>query len=408
MNQQTDETPKNLDPQPSQGDSIGLLDLLIIVAKRKKMVGIVVLAAALGSVIISLLLPNIYIGTARVLPPQQNQSSAAMLLGQLGGLAALTGSSLGMKNPADLFVGMLKSRTVADNIIARFDLKRLYRKDTLVETRDVLADKSSIVAGKDGLISIEYENEDAQLAAAIANAYVEELENLSHSLAITEAGQRRLFFEQQLKKAKDDLAESEVALKVTQEKTGLIKLDDQGRAIIEAVASIRAQIAAKEVESRAMRSFATEQNSEYVRIQQQLAALRGELAKLEKSRISGDGDILLPTGRVPEAGLEYLRKFRDVKYNETIFELLAKQFEAAKIDEAKDAGIVQVVDRAVPPDRKSKPKRAVIVILATAIAGFLAVLWAFLSEAKERANRDAAHAARWMLLRSYISLKKAK
>jgi tyrosine-protein kinase Etk/Wzc len=239
-------------------------------------------------------------------------------------------------------------------------------------------------------------------AAEIANAYVEELDKLTNSLAVTEAAQRRLFFERQLKQAKDDLTEAEIALKLTQEKTGLIKLDDQGRAIIEAVATLRAQIAAKEVELRALRSFATEQNPDYVRNQQQLAGLRAELIKLERSHTSGAGDILVPTGKVPEAGLEYVRKFRDVKYYEAIFELLAKQFEVAKIDEAKDAAIIQVVDKAIKMDRKSRPKRAVIAIAATSIGAFIAVVWAFLKEASEQARRNPNQARRLELLRNYL------
>lgn len=382
-----------------------LLDVLIVLAKHKKMIAMLTLGAAILSVAVSLLLPNIYTGAAKVLPPQQSQSTAAMLLGQLGGMAGLAGGSVGLKNPSDLYVGMLRSRTVADSIIGRFDLKKLYDQDTMVGTRKELASNTSIAAGKDGLITVEFEDEDPKRAAAIANAYVEELDKLSQSLAVTEAAQRRLFFERQLQQARDDLGKAEVALKVTQETTGLIKLDDQGRAIIEAVAALRGQIAAKEVELRAMRTFATEQNTDYVRSQQQLAGLRAELTKLERAKISGGGDILLPTGKVPEAGLEYLRKFRDVKYYETIFELLAKQFEAAKIDEAKESAIIQVVDKAIVPDRKSKPKRALIVIGTTVAAGFLAFLWAFVREARERASRDPVQAARFAALRDYASFR---
>jgi uncharacterized protein involved in exopolysaccharide biosynthesis len=300
---------------------------------------------------------------------------------------------------------MLKSRTVADNIIARFDLQRLYDQETMVETRKEFASNSSITTGKDGLINIEFDDEDPKRAAAVANAYVEELDKLTQSLAVTEAAQRRLFFERQLKQAKDDLSNAEVALKVTQEQTGLIKLDDQGRAIIEAVAALRGQISAKEVELRAMRTFTTEHNPDYVRVRQQLAGLRAELTKLERAQIGGGGDILLPTGQVPAAGLEYVRKFRDVKYQEAIFELLAKQFEAAKIDEAKEAAIIQVVDQAIAPDRKSKPKRALIVIGVTLAAGFLAFIWAFAREARERASRDPVQAARFAALRNYASFR---
>jgi uncharacterized protein involved in exopolysaccharide biosynthesis len=400
----TEETKEPI-PPTADDDEINLLDLLIVLAKHKRMIATVTFGAALLSVIGSLLLPNIYTGTAKVLPPQQSQSTAAMLLGQLGGLAGLAGNSLGIKNPNDLFVGMLKSRTVADNIIARFELQNVYDRDTMVETRKDLADNSTITAGKDGLITVDFDDEDPKRAAAVANAFVEELDKLTQSLAVTEAGQRRLFFVRQLQQAKEDLSKAEVALKVTQEQTGLIKLDDQGKAIIESVAALRGQISAKEVELRAMRTFTTENNPDYVRVQQQLAGLRSELAKLERARISGEGDILLPTGKVPEAGLEYLRKFRDVKYQETIFELLAKQFEVAKIDEAKEAAIIQVVDHAIAPDRKSKPRRALIVIAATLISGILISLWAFVSEARLRASRDPVQAERLSLLRRHIALR---
>jgi uncharacterized protein involved in exopolysaccharide biosynthesis len=275
----------------------------------------------------------------------------------------------------------------------------------MVETRKEFASNSSITAGRDGLLTIEFEDEDPTRAAAIANAYVEELDKLTQALAVTEAAQRRLFFERQLKQAKEELSRAEVALKVTQEQTGLIKLDDQGRAIIEAVAGLRGQIAAKEVELRAMRTFTTENNPDYVRVQQQLAGLRTELSKLERAQISGEGDILLPTGKVPGAGLEYVRKYRDVKYQETIFELLAKQFEAAKIDEAKEAAIIQVVDLAVPPDHRSKPRRLIIVVLGTLLGGLVALIWAFVRQAQERAALDPAQANRYAELHRHMSLR---
>jgi uncharacterized protein involved in exopolysaccharide biosynthesis len=398
----TPEDIKQSVPPAGDDDEASLLDFLIVLAKHKKFIAGVTLGAAIVSAAVSLLLPNIYTGTAKVLPPQQSQSTAAMLLGQLGGLAGLAGGSVGIKNPNDLYVGMLKSRTVADNIIGRFDLQRLYDQETMVETRKEFASNSSITTGKDGLINIEFDDEDPKRAAAVANAYVEELDKLTQSLAVTEAAQRRLFFERQLKQAKDDLSNAEVALKVTQEQTGLIKLDDQGRAIIEAVAALRGQISAKEVELRAMRTFTTENNPDYVRVRQQLAGLRAELTKLERAQIGGGGDILLPTGQVPAAGLEYVRKFRDVKYQEAIFELLAKQFEAAKIDEAKEAAIIQVVDQAIEPDRKSKPKRALIAFLSAFVGFFLAVFLALLLEARERARLNPKQAAQLAALHSQL------
>jgi tyrosine-protein kinase Etk/Wzc len=370
-----------------EDDEISLLDIAIVLAKHKKLILGLPLLAALITAGITLLMPNIYTGRAVLMPPQQQQSTAAMMLGQLGALAGAAGGSLGLKNPNDLYVGMLKSRTVADAVIEQFKLQALYEKETMVETRKALADNTSVTSGKDGLIVIEVDDEDPQRAADMANAYVVELEKLTSNLAVTEAGQRRLFFEKQLIEAKEDLAKAEVALKETQEETGLVQLDQQGRALIEAVATLRAQIVVREVELAAMRSFATENNPEFIKVQQEVASLRAELRKLERGTGTG-GDMLVPTRNIPAAGLAYARKFRDVKYAETIFELMAKQFELAKMDEAREAAVIQVVDAAVIPDFKSKPHRALMVVLAGMLAGLLSMVVAYLLDMRKRAKGD--------------------
>jgi len=389
-------------PVTDQEDEISLLDLLIVLAKHKKLIlGLPFLAALLAAGY-SLLLPNIYTGTTKILPPQQNQSSAAAMLAQLGGLAGAAGGALGIKNPNDLYIGMLKSRTLADSLIQRFELQKVYEAKTMFDTRSALGASTRIAAGKDGIITIDFDDKDTKRAAAVANAYVEELYKLTQTLAVTEASQRRLFFEKQLTLAKDNLATAEVALRQTQERTGLIKLDDQGRAIIESVARMRAEIAAKEVQLGAMRTFATEHNPDYVLLAQQLGGLRAQLVKLEKASNVGQGDIFVPTGKVPEVGLEYVRKVRDVKYHEVLFELLARQYEIARVDEARDTSIIQVLDKAIEPERKSKPKRSLIVLLTALVFGFLAVLWAFIKEARERARQNPQQAERLNLLRRYV------
>lgn len=403
----TNHEPRDSSHEPratNHEDEISLLDLAIVLAKHKKLILGLPFGAAVVAAGISLLLPNIYTGTTRILPPQQSQSAtAAALLNQLGALGSIAGAAVpGVKNPADLYVGMLKSRTVADNLIKRFDLKTLYGEKTTDETRKELEKNTRIAAGKDGLITVEFEDKDPKRAATIANAYVEELDHLTQNLAVTEASQRRLFFEKQLKTARDSLSEAEMALRKTQETTGLIKLDEQGKAIIESVARLRAEIAAKEVQLAAMRTFATEKNPEYLLVRQQIAGLKSELAKLEKTNVAGQGDIFVPTGKVPEVGLEYVRRFRDMKYHETLFEALAKQYELARIDEAKDAGIIQVVDKAIEPERKSRPKRSLIVILTALVIGFLAVIWAFIKEAGEKARQIPEQAERLNLLRRYL------
>jgi tyrosine-protein kinase Etk/Wzc len=382
-------------------DEISLLDLAIVLAKHKKLVfGLPFLAAVIAAGI-TLLMPNIYTARAVILPPQQQQSTAAAMLGQLGALAGMAPSALGIKNPNDLYVGMLKSRTIADALIERFGLKELYEKETLDDTRKALARNTKVTAGRDGLIVVEVDDKDPGRAADMANAYVEELEKLTGKLAVTEAAQRRLFFERQLAQAREELANAEQAFRRTQEKTGLVQLDQQGRAMIEAVANLRAQIVAREVELAAMRSYATETNPEFVKVQQELSSLRTELSKLERGAGTG-GDFLVPTRSIPAAGLEYARKYRDVKYAETIFELMAKQFELAKMDEARDAAVIQIVDRAVPPDRKSRPKRSLIVILTGILVGLACMILAFASEGVQRARADPERRDRLMDLRKYL------
>jgi len=380
------------EPARDSGDESKLLDALIFLARHKTWLAVLPFAAAVAAAGTSLLLPNIYAGVTKILPPQQNLSPSVLLLSQVGGLAGLPGASLGIKNPNDLYVGILKSRTVADGLIQRFDLQKHYDEETLHETRRALERHTSIAHGRDGIITIQVEDRDRRRAAAVANGYVEELYKLTQTLAVTEAGQRRLFLEKQLKVTKDALAEAEVALQKTQESTGLIKLDDQSRAIIEAVAGLRAQVATKEVQAGAMRSFATEQNPDYFRVQREIAALKAELARLERTNRLGAGDIFVPTGKVPEAGLEYVRRLRDVKYYETVFELLAKQFEIAKIDEARDTSIVQVLDRAIEPERKSRPQRTRIVIVTAVLAFLAAILLALLRDARDQARGDPEQA----------------
>jgi capsule polysaccharide export protein KpsE/RkpR len=206
----------------------------------------------------------------------------------------------------------------------------------------------------------------------MANAFVEELKSLAGGLAISEAGQRRLFFEEQLGQTKVSLARAEEEIKAFQQRTGMFQVDAQARAIIEGIARLRAGIAVKEVEAKVLRSFATAQNPDMQRLEEEIRALRSELEKLETSKGSGF-DPLMPSGRVPEMGTEYLRRLRQLKYNETLYELLSKQYELAKLDEAKDAAVIQVIDRAVTPERKSWPPRAWIVLLAAVTSLSLSV-----------------------------------
>jgi len=382
--------------------SLDLLKTLTVLGKRKRVVLGLPLAAAIVSGIVALLLPVKYTATTRVLPPQQSQSSAAMLLSQVGGALGGIGSlaaGAGLKNPAELYVGMLRSRTIADSLVKRFDLLRVYDEDYASKAREALEKRTDIRSDRNGIITLEYTDRDPRRAADLANAYVDELAKLTQTLAVTEAAQRRLFFERQLAGEKDQLADAEVALKRTQEQTGLIKLDEQGKALIEAIGRLRAQIAAKEVQLAALRTFSNPQDRDYVRGQAELAGMQEQLTKLEKSSAEKPGEVFVPAARIPESGLEYVRRLRDVKYHETLFELLAKQLELAKLDEAHEGSLVQVMDRAIPPDRKSSPKRTLIVTIATLTAALFAIAWALVRELFEASGTDAERRNRLQRLR---------
>jgi uncharacterized protein involved in exopolysaccharide biosynthesis len=386
-----------------------VLDLLIILSRRKQILLRTTLAAAVLAVIVSLMLPNRYTATANILPPQQSPSLAAAMIGQLGALgpmAALAQKDLGLKNPNDLYVGMLRSRTAEDALVRRFDLLRVYGDRKMSDAREDLEKASSIALGKEGFVSISVEDKDRGRAPQIANAYVDELRQLTQDLAVTEAGQRRIFFERQLELAKNSLADAEQALKETEQKTGLIQLDGQAKAIIESVVKLRAAIAAKEVELQGMRLFSTERNPDMQLAEQQLSGMRAQLALLEEhSRGTGDaaGNVEVPTGNVPEAGLQYVRRLRDVKYAETIFELLAKQYEAARLDEARTATVIQVVDPAIEPDRKSSPRRTAMVAMATLLGFFASVGYVLSAEALCRLRSDPAVEARFVTLKAAFS-----
>jgi tyrosine-protein kinase Etk/Wzc len=387
--------------QTATGDEVSLLDLLIVLAERRRTVLVVTAGCALLAAIVSVLLPARYTSTVVLLPPQQSSSIGAALasqLGSLGSMTALAGGALGIKNPNDMYVSMLKSQTVEDAMVHDYELQREYHKRRVSDARKTFEHYTDVDgSGKDGLIHISVEDRSPTRAAELANGYVEHFQKLSQSLAITEASQRRLFFEKQLEQAKDNLADAEEALKRTEQQTGLIQLDSQARALIESAASLRAQIAAKEVQIQAMQTYATGENSQLVEAQQELESLRGQLAKLGGTEENANA-LIMPKGTVTEAGLQYVRKLRDVKYYETIFDILARQYELAKLDEAREGALVQVVDPGIPPDKRSFPKRTLIVIIATVVGLLLGMLAALMQSGFDRLKEDPESGAKLALL----------
>lgn len=396
-------------------DSVNLLDLALVLAMRKWFIFLCSFLAALFTAIAVLVMPVMYTATTTMLPPQQEESSASMMLGRLSGLASLAAgggggaaSMLGLKNPDDLYIGLLQSESVTDGIIQRFDLMHVYQAKKLSDARKRLTSNTKILSEKSSLISISVEDHDAKRAAAIANAYVEELHSLMSHLAVTSAAQRRMFFEQQVEQVKNKLADAEDALEETEMKTGIIQPQGQAQAVIATIMQLRTQISASEVELGALRTSATDQNPEVITLQSQIAALRAQLADFERGHPGSAaiaGNVLTPTSQVPAASLEYLRRMRDVRYQETLFEFMTQQYEMAKVDEAKQSQLIQVVDPALVPDGRSWPLRTLLTLLAFILGAMFSSLWVLLQSAYEHAKQDPETAMKIHQLRQILRIR---
>lgn len=389
---------------------ISLLGVAIVLAQYRFKIITITLCVGLFGFLLALLLPNHYTAVTSILPPQQgSNSSGSAIMAQLSSLSSLTGAGTGspLKNPNDMQVAFMRSRTVEDAVIDRFKLSQLYKTKRPSETRKVLEKRVEIDTGtKDGLIRISVTDRDPNRAADLANGYVEEYRKFSANLAVTEASQRRLFFENQLSGAKEGLADAEEDLKKTEQQTGVIQVDAQTRTAIESVAQLRAEITAKQVELSGLRAFGTEQNPEVQQAEEELSQLQEEQKKLGSSGGPSDG-LLLQNSAMQQAGLEYVRKLREVRYRQTIFDLLARQYEAAKVDEARQGAMVQVVDKALPPDRKSSPKIGLMTIGACFLGLFFGLGFAFMVEGYRKLTHNPYEQWRLERLRSLFVNKKS-
>ncbi|MEK6725506.1 MAG: Wzz/FepE/Etk N-terminal domain-containing protein [Deltaproteobacteria bacterium] len=371
-------------------NEINLLDLLIVLVKRKGLIIGITLGIALITAIVSFTMTPIYKAETKILPPQQGSSSmTSQLLSQLGGAASFIGGTVGVKSSNDLYIAILKSRPILDNIIDKFKLMELHKAKSREDTRKALIGVLKMQDDKkSGIVSVGIEGKDPKMAADIANAFVDELREYNKRLALTEASQRRLFFEEQLKDVKEGLIKSEEGMKGFQEKTGAFKIDDQAKAAIEGIVQLRALIAEKEIQIRVMKTYATSHNPDIQKLEEELKGLREHLSILEAKGSGGNPDVILSTGRIPALGTEYIRKMREFKYNEALYEIMAKQYEMARLDEAKDAPIIQVIEKAIPPEKRIKPNRSQMVMIATVAGFFFSVFAAFLMEFIEKSSAD--------------------
>jgi len=383
-------------PMGMQGDDdeISLLDLLQTIVDNLRLLVLGPLAAGFTALGISFFILPTYTAKTQFLPPQQQQSAAASMLASLGSLGGLAGTVGGIKNPADQFLAYMKSVTIQDALIERFKLLERYEAKTKVEARLELTKNVRATSGKDGLISVEVDDSDPNFAAELANAHVEELGKLLGKLATTEAQQRRLFFEKQLTQSKEKLIKSEIELRYTGVSGSVLKSNPASA--VAAVAGLQAGLTAQEVKLGAMRGYLAETAPEFKQALSELVNLKAQLAKQEKdtpaiSNMVAQGD--------------YISKYREFKYNETLFELLAKQFEIAKVDEAREGAVIQILDSAQPPERKSKPKKAMIAIITSLAVFFTLFLFVFIRRAINNGAQDKETSQKLHHLK--ISLRKA-
>lgn len=375
-----------LEGPSEEGRELRLVDIVAALGHEKKLILGLPLIVAFITALITLFLPPQFTASTTFLVPQQQQSVTAAALQQLGNLAGIPAVGSGVRKPEDLYIAMLQTEALQNGVIRRLGLMKRFGTHYWEDARNRLSKVIAIRASKAGLLIVEATDRDPTFAAELANAQVDELRRLLGNLAVTEAQQRRLFLEQQLAATKDNLIKAEGALRQTQERTGVIALDKQGEAIIRAAADLRAQIVTREVQLQTMRTFAAPQNADLQRILSEIAGLKDQLQKLEAGQAGGPGDVMIPTAKVPQVGLEYVRAVREVKYQEAIFEILVRQFELAKVDEAREGPVIQQIDVASPPERRSGPKRRQIVTTWTFIAALIGVAIA-LGRAKWRAWR---------------------
>ncbi len=362
---------------------INLLDVFIVCLKRKRLI-------VLGSAIITvltigacLIMTPIYRATTGIMPPTTGGASATMgqLLGQFAGVASMVlGTPTG--TTGNLYVGLLQTEGVLDAIIDKFDVIKRENLKTREDARDFLV-KSVLISDVNldsGIVTLSADDKDPKRSMDMTNTFARELKKVFDSISTTDAGKRRIFFESQLKKTNEDLAKAEVDLRTFAETTGAIRVDEQATATLQVIMGMKSNIASKEVQLEVLKTFAAKDNPDLKRAEQELQSLRDQLKRLEEKQAITTPGAVIPTEEIPSLGMEYLRKYREFKYQEMLYELLVKQYEAARLEEAKESTPVQIIYEAILPTRPAKPKTILVSLIAGGVGFFLCTITAFLME----------------------------
>lgn len=366
---------------------ISLLDLLQVVVENLRLLVFGPLLAGIVALGIAFLVPPTFTAKVQFIPPKQQQSSAAAALSDLGILGGAAGAIAGVKNPADQYAALIRSASVADALSSQFKLAERYDEKYREKVRKTLAENTRVTVGaKDGLISIEVDDIDPVVAADVANAYVTELRKLLNRVALTEAQQRRVFFERMVGEAKSNMVRAEQALKASGVDGAALKIS--ASAALEGVAKLKAQISVQEVKLATLRGFLADSAPEFKQALNELTALRSQMERADRS----------DEGTVGQS--DYVAKYREFKYQEALFTLYLRQFEVARVDESREGAVIQVVDSAEPPERKSKPKKALLATLTTFATGFALLLFVFVRNAMRSAEQSPDTAEKLLRLRT--------
>ncbi len=370
------ESQTNIDATPSpsraerQDEVVNLAPYVVqMIRGWRTICGFVLSGIVIGLVVGFLVPPDYTAESSFLLPAGSTTSALAAQLGNGGGLGIL-----GMgRTPGDMLVGVLQSHTVLSFIVRRYDLEKAFHIKSQFGAEEKLLSETKFDSGtKNSIITITVTDKNPARAQNLANGYLDALQQANENFALTESSQRRLFFEKALEREKEALANAEVDLKQTQEQTGLIQPASQATLQIDTIGKVRAEIASRQVMLASMLESETDQNPQVIRLKSEIADLQRQLGAMQNGSTAGGN---LPTSKVPELALEEVRKEREVKYHETLFDILARQYEAARMDESKVGPTLQILDRATMPEGKSGPSKVLILILSTVGAALLGVFW---------------------------------
>ena len=362
---------------------ITIADYLAVVMKNRRFILRNVIAVALMAAAISLLIPQKFTSTATILPPNPEQEAMFGFIPGLsaGGLSSRMSGLMGglvpsLSTPSDLYAAIMTSGRIKGRIIRKYNLKREFKARTNYDASKALDEITKVEVSPEGIISVSVIYTDKELATDIANSYVEELDKFNTETAMTTGKKYRIFIEERLKETIDTLSMTEEKLRAFQEKHRTIALDIEVEQAIATIAELKSQIILLEVKKGALSSSSYTSNPYLYSIDRELRELKKQLQKIEfgtqdKDSMGFGAGFAVPFSELPELSLEYARLLRDVTVQGAIYELLTQQYEQAKIMELKDTPTIQFLDRAGIPEKRTSPKRAIIVILATIIS-FLA------------------------------------